>query len=151
MSHHPTVQRLSIPLPENRFTNLACSLLFVGLRRKKTGRGQRSTFPSETSRFVLLILVHRGSALLWLVDDRVFLRPLIWCVPTRWSATKLSTKVPPASRVSSPPEEHQIRTRKKHAPEGHHTQPTIPLPRPQPTSWLHLSKVGPADPPERPG
>ena len=95
--------------------------------------------------------VQRGSALLWLVDDRAFLRPLIWCVPTRWSATRLSTKVPPASRVSPPPEEHQIGTRKKHAPEGHHMQPTIPLPRPQPTSWLHLLKVGPADPPERPG
>ena len=150
MSHHPTVQR-HVHTPEKRCTNLACSLLFVGLRRKKTGRGQRSTFRSETSRSALLILVQRGSALIWLVDDRAFLRPLTWCVPTRWSATRLSTKVPSASRVSPPPEEHRIGTRKKHAPEGHHTQPTIPLPRPQPTSWLHLSKVGPADPPERPG
>ena len=34
-----------------------------GPRRKKNDHGQRSAFPSETSRFALSILAHRGSAL----------------------------------------------------------------------------------------
>ena len=38
-------------IPVKRPTNLARSPLLVGPRRKKTDRGQRSTFPSETSRF----------------------------------------------------------------------------------------------------
>ena len=55
-----------------------------GPRRKKNDRGQTSAFPSDTSRFAPLILAHRGSALPWLVNDRVALRPRrIWCVPTR--------------------------------------------------------------------
>ena len=33
-----------------------------GLRGKKNDRGQRSAFPSETSRFALSILAHRGMA-----------------------------------------------------------------------------------------
>ena len=45
-----------------------------GPRRKKNDRGQRSAFPSETSRFALSILAHRVSALLWLVNDRAALR-----------------------------------------------------------------------------
>ena len=45
-------------------TNLAFLPLHVDPRRKKTDRGQRSGFPSETSRFAPLILAHRGSALL---------------------------------------------------------------------------------------
>ena len=45
-----------------------------GPRRKRNGRGQRSVFPSETSRFALSILAHRGSALPWLVNDRAALR-----------------------------------------------------------------------------
>ena len=45
-----------------------------GPRRKKNDRGQRSAFPSETSRFALSILAHRGSALRWLVNDRAALR-----------------------------------------------------------------------------
>ena len=54
-----------------------------GPRGKKNYRGQRSAFPSETSRFALLILAHRGSALPWLVNDRAALRlRRIWCVPT---------------------------------------------------------------------
>ena len=40
-------------------TNLARSPLFVGPRRQKTDRGQRSYFPLETSRFVPCILVSR--------------------------------------------------------------------------------------------
>ena len=55
-----------------------------GPRRKKNDRGQRSAFPSETSRFKPVILAHRGSALPWLVNDRAALRlRRIWCVPTR--------------------------------------------------------------------
>ena len=45
-----------------------------GPRRKKNDRGQRSAFPSETSRFKPVILAHRGSALPWLVNDRAALR-----------------------------------------------------------------------------
>ena len=53
-----------------------------GPRRKKNDRGQRSAFPSETSRFALLILAYRGSALPWLVNNRAALRlRRIWCVP----------------------------------------------------------------------
>ena len=44
-----------------------------GPRRKKNDRGQGSAFPSETSRFALSILAHRGSALPWLVNDRAAL------------------------------------------------------------------------------
>ena len=52
-----------------------------GPRRKKNDRGQRSAFPSETSRFKPVILAHRGSALPWLVNDRAALRlRRIWCV-----------------------------------------------------------------------
>ena len=47
-----------------------------GPRRKKNDRGQRSAFPSETSRFALSILAQRGSALPWLVNDRAALRLL---------------------------------------------------------------------------
>ena len=65
-------------------TNLSRSPLLAGLCRKKTDHGQRSAFPSKTSRLAPLILEHRGSALPWLVDDRTVLRPhRIWCVPTR--------------------------------------------------------------------
>ena len=45
-----------------------------GPRTKKNDRGQRSAFPSETSRFALSILAHRGSALPWLVNDRAAFR-----------------------------------------------------------------------------
>ena len=40
-------------------TNLSCSLLLVGPRRKQTDRGQRSIFPSETTQFVPCILAPR--------------------------------------------------------------------------------------------
>ena len=51
-----------------------------GPRRKKNDPGQRSAFPSETSRFTLSILAHKGSALPWLVNDQAALRLLrrIW-------------------------------------------------------------------------
>ena len=41
-------------------TNLARLPLLAGLRRKKTDRGQRSVFPSETSQLAPFILAHRG-------------------------------------------------------------------------------------------
>ena len=47
-------------------------------------RGQRSAFPSETSRFAPLVLAQKGLVLPWLFNDRSALRPRrIWCVPTR--------------------------------------------------------------------
>ena len=98
-------------------TNLVRSPLLVSPRRKKTDRGQRSAFPSETSRFATLILAHRGSSLPWLVDDRAALHPRrIWCIHTRQSATRLSATVLPASRVPPPPEGHQTGARKRRAP-----------------------------------
>ena len=65
-----------------------------GHRRKKNDRGQRSAFPSETSRFALSILAHRGSALPWLVNDRAALRlRRIWCVPCRLLAIRADLKL----------------------------------------------------------
>ena len=105
MSQHPAVQALWIP--DKCPTNLSRSSLLLSLRRKKTDRGQRSAFPSKTSRSAHWLFVHRGSALSWLVDDRASLHPrLIWCVPTR--LTRLFVTVPPASRVPPSPERHQI-------------------------------------------
>ena len=49
--------------PRKRPRNLACPLLLVGPRRKKTDRGQRSTFPSEPPQIAPLILAHKGLAL----------------------------------------------------------------------------------------
>ena len=71
-------------IPEKYLRNLARSPLLVGPRRKKTDRGQRSAFPSETSRFAPLVLAHKGSALYWLVDDRAPFPPRrIWCLLAR--------------------------------------------------------------------
>ena len=84
---------------------------------RKQFRGQGSSFPSETSRFAPLTLAHRGPTLPLLVDDRASLRlRRIWCVPTRYSATRLSATMLPASRVPPPPEVHQIGARKRRAP-----------------------------------
>ena len=71
VSQHPAVQ--SPVHPWKSPTNLARSPLLVGPRRKKTDLGQRSAYPSETSRFAPLILAHRSSALPWLVDNRAAL------------------------------------------------------------------------------
>ena len=88
-----------------------------GPRRKKNDRGQTSAFPSETSRFKPVILVHRGLALPWLVDDRAALRfRRIWCVPTRKGlpGSPRQCSLPLACR--HPPEGHQIGARKRRAP-----------------------------------
>ena len=55
----------SRPKPCASFKKLHESCPFAapsGPRRKKNDRGQRSAFPSETSRFALSILAHRGSS-----------------------------------------------------------------------------------------
>ena len=103
-----------------------------GPRRKKNDRGQRSAFPSETSRFKPVILAHRGSALPWLVNDRAALRlRRIWCVPTDSRVLPGSPRqcsLPLACR--HPPEGPQIGAREEARTwEHHHPQPTIPPPR----------------------
>ena len=98
-----------------------------GPRRKKNDRGQTSAFPSETSRFKPVILAHRGSALPWLVDDRAALRlRRIWCVPTRWSTTRLSATVLPASRVPPPSRRAPNWGSEEARTWEHHPQPTPP-------------------------
>ena len=90
-----------------------------GPRRKKNDRGQRSAFPSETSRFALSILAHRGSALPWLVNDRAALRlRRIWCVPPdrELPGSPRQCSLPLACR--HPPEGHQIGARKRRTPEN---------------------------------
>ena len=97
-------------------------------RRKKNDRGQRSAFPTETSRFASLILAPRGSALLWLVNDRAALRfRRIWCVPTRYElpGSPRQCSLPLACR--HPPEGHQIGAPKKRTPKN--TIPSQPYRR----------------------
>ena len=80
-SQHPAVTK---PCASLKKPHESCPFAApCGPRRKKNDRGQRSAFPSETSRFALSILAHKGSALPWLVNDRAALRlRRIWCVPT---------------------------------------------------------------------
>ena len=54
-----------------------------GPRRKKNDRGQRSAFPSETSRFALSILAHGGSALPWLHRWALWYLWNPWIMPVR--------------------------------------------------------------------
>ena len=79
-----------------------------GPRRKKNDRGQTSAFPSETSRFKPVILVHRGSALPWLVDDR--------------AAPRLceSGTYPPDRALPGSPRQCSLPLACRHPPEGHH-------------------------------
>ena len=94
-----------------------------GPRRKKNGRGQRSAFPSETSRFKPVILAHRGSALPWLVNDRGAYPP-----DRVLPGSPRQCSLPLACR--HPPEEHQIGAwEEARTWEHHHPQPTIPPPR----------------------
>ena len=90
-----------------------------GPRRKKNDRGQRSAFPSEISRFALSILAHRGSALLWLVNDRASLRL------AESGAYPPDRELPGSPRQCSlpldcrhPPEGRQIGARKRRTPEN---------------------------------
>ena len=87
-------------------------------RRKKNHRGQRSAFPSETSRFALSILVHRGSALPWLVNDRAafaFAESGTYPPVRELPASPRHCSLPLACR--HPPECHQIGARKRRTPE----------------------------------
>ena len=90
-----------------------------GPRRKKNDRGQRSVFPSETFRFVLSVLAHRGSALPWLVNDRAALRL------RRIGAYPPDRELPDSPRQCSLPhacrhplEGHQIGARKRRTSEN---------------------------------
>ena len=97
-----------------------------GPRRKKNDRGQASAFPLEISWFTPLILAHRGSAIPWLVDDRAALRlRRIWCVSTRWSTTRLSPTVLPASRVPPPSRRAPNWSSEEAHTWEYHPQPTI--------------------------
>ena len=56
---------------------------------ENSDRGQRSAFPSETTRFAPLTLAHKGLAFSCLVNERATLRPhRIWCLITRSSAPR---------------------------------------------------------------
>ena len=114
-----------------------------GPRRKKKDRGQTSAFPSETSLFAPLILVHRGSALPWLVNDRAAFRlHRIWCVPTRTRTTRPSATVLPASRVPPPSRRAPNWSSKKAHTWKHYPQPTIPPPRLNRQAELRRQPVG---------
>ena len=159
-----------VPLKKRR-RNLARSPLLVGPRRKKIDRGQRSAFPSETSRFTPLILAHRGSALPWLVDDRAALRPRrIWCLLALESVPRYACACccalpgfprqcsSPASRVPPPPKGLPNWS----SEEAHLVNTILNEPKPPPRLnrpaesqrepvGLHLLMVGPIlHPPERP-
>ena len=78
-----------------------------GPRRKKNDRGQRSAFPSETSRFALSILAHRGSAIPWLGNDRAALR------------LAESGAYPPDRELPGSPRQCSLPLACRHTPEGH--------------------------------
>ena len=129
-----------------------------GPRGKKNDRGQRSAFPSETSRFALSILAHRGSALPWLVNDRAALRlRRIWCVHLIENYQALRDSAPCLSRAATLPKATKLEFGRgahlKTPSSANHTaaasQPTGQIEKA--ASWLHLSRVSPAlHPPERP-
>ena len=113
-------------------TNLARSLLFVALVGRKITVFRHQLFPQKPPGLHLgpLILAHRGSALPWLVHDRAALRlRRIWYVLTRWSTTRLSATVFPASRVPPPSRRAPNWTSEEAHTLEHHPQPTIPPPR----------------------
>ena len=88
-----------------------------GPRRKKNDRGHTSAFPSEISRFMPLVLAHRGSALRWLSTIEL---PSAFA---EFGAYPPDRALPDSSRQCSlplacrhPPEGHQIGARKGNAP-----------------------------------
>ena len=130
-----------------------------GPRRKKNDRGQRSAFPSETSRFALSILAHRGSALLWLVN--VDLPSALSPNPVRThpidNYQALRDSAPCLSRAATLPKGTKLELGRgahlKTPSSANHSaaafQPTGRIAKT--ASWLHLSRVSPAlHPPERP-
>ena len=117
---------------EKPHDSLARSPHLVGPRRKKTDHGQRSTFPSETSRFAPLIVTHRGSALPWLIDNSSCPPPspnLVRIHPKERYQTLCDMHNAPClsrvatSRRASNWSSEEARTWK------HHPQPTIQPPR----------------------
>ena len=129
-----------------------------GPRRKKNDRGQRSAFPSETSRFAVSILEQRGSALPWLVNDRAALRlRRIWCAHPIENYQALRDSAPCLSRAAALPKGTKLELGRgallKTPSSANHTaaasQPTGRIAKE--ASWLHLSRVSPAlHPPGRP-
>ena len=97
-----------------------------GPRRKKNDRGQRSAFPSETSRFALSILAHRGSALPWLVNVIVVVshiqrigcqleKTTLYCGQSRsWSAEQGKENKRKSLAAYPPPTPHTARSEKIH-------------------------------------
>ena len=90
-----------------------------GPRRKKNDRGQRSAFPSETSRFALWILAHRGSAL---PGSSMIELPSAFA---EFGADPTDKELPGSPRQCSlplacrhPPEGHQVGARKRRTPEN---------------------------------
>ena len=130
-----------------------------GLHRKKSDRGQRSAFPSETSRFALSNLAHRGSALPWLVNDRAASPPSPNLVRTHpiENYQALRDSAPCLTRAATLPKATKLELGRgahlKTPSSANHTaaasQPTGRIAKA--ASWLHLSGVSPAlYPPERP-
>ena len=76
-------------------------------RRKKNDRGQRSAFPSETSRFALSILAHRGSA-----------PPGSSTIELPFAFTE-SGAYPPDRELPSSPQQCSLPLACRHPPEGH--------------------------------
>ena len=128
-----------------------------GPRRKKNDRGQRSAFPSETSRFAPLILAHRGSALSWRRSSCPPPSPNLVRTHPIENHQALRDSAPYLSRAATLPKGTKLDLgRDAHLgtpSSANHTaaasQPTGRIAKA--ASWLHLSRVSPAlHPPERP-
>ena len=127
-------------------------------RRKKNDRGQRSAFPSETSRFALSILVHKGFSPP-LARQRsncpppspnlVRIHPIERCQALRDSTPCLSraATLPNVTKLELGRGAHL----KTPSSANHTAAASPPTGRIAKTaSWLHLSRVSPAlHPPER--
>ena len=91
-----------------------------GPRRKKNDRGQRSAFPSETSRFALSILAHRGSALSpgssTIELPSAFAASGAYLPDRELPGSPRQCSLPLACR--HPSEGHQIGARKRRTPEN---------------------------------
>ena len=119
-----------------------------GPRRKKNDRGQRSAFPSKTSRFALSILAHRGSALTWLVNDRAALRLNYQALRDSAPCLSRAATLPKATKLELGRGAHL----KTPSSANHTTAASQPTGRiAKAASRLHLLRVSPAlHPPERP-
>ena len=120
-----------------------------GLCRKKNDRGQRSAFPSETSRFALSILAHRGSPSpgsstierTHLIENYQALRDSTPCLSR-------AATLPKATKLELGRDAH-LKTPSSANRTAAASQPTGRIAKA--ASWLHPSRVSPAlNPPERP-